>query len=98
MGTFRDWRHLWKIVYHYVGMHQTLPEQFPLHANFWGYHRSFGRVPNKPFPERILEIGAAPAKGSIIWATNCGGDGQTDEWLRRRVAYIEGKPGLPRGY
>ncbi len=82
-----DWREMWKIVYDAVKQHDSDPEKYPLHENFWGYRRFFGQHPNEPFPEKVLETGPTPRLMCVAAAVGLA-KGNLNRWLRRRVCYI----------
>lgn len=84
-----DWHDWWPVIYKAVVRNVSDPEMYPLHKNFWGYYRLFGRVPHKPFPERILATGRNPRLRDVIHAIGYRG-ANLDSWLRRRFAYIKG--------
>ena len=84
-----DWHDWWPVIYQAVVLNIRNPEKYPLHKNFWGYSRHFGRVPNAPFPERILAAGPNPRLRDVSRAIGLQ-KANLDGWMRRRVAYIKG--------
>jgi hypothetical protein len=85
-GVWQDW---WPVIYHAVLQHTADPVKHPLHKNFWGYSRSFGQLPNEPFPLRILGAGPKPRLKDVVKAVGFSNANLTS-WLRRRVCYIQG--------
>lgn len=83
-----DWHDWWPVIYQAVALNALDPEKYPLHKNFWGYHRMFGRIPNAPFHEEILLAGPQP-RLKDIQVSVLGGMGNLDSWLCRRFAYIK---------